>query len=80
MPQRDFVVTAIWDDEAEVWVSESDISGLHIEAATLEEFQREVREHAAELIVENHYRDVDLSRETLSSLIPTIFYKTATAA
>jgi predicted RNase H-like HicB family nuclease len=37
MEQRAYVVTAIWDDEAKVWVAESDdVPGLVTEAPTLE--------------------------------------------
>lgn len=49
-----FVVRALWDDEAKVYVSESDIKGLHIEAETLEDFEAVIFEHARELIFENH--------------------------
>ena len=36
---QSFYVKAIWDPEAEVWCSESDIPGLVIETATLAEFE-----------------------------------------
>ena len=36
---RHFFIKAIWDDEAQVFYSESDIKGLHIEAETLAEFE-----------------------------------------
>lgn len=74
MRQRNFEVTAVWDDEAEVWYSESNITGLHIEADTLEDFEREVREHAASLVVENHYRDEKIDLTNLADFIPTIFW------
>jgi hypothetical protein len=32
-------ITPIWDHEAQVYYSESNIRGLHIEAETLEEFE-----------------------------------------
>jgi len=51
-----FFVRALWDDEAKVYVSESDIKGLHIEAATLEEFESVIFEHARELIFDNHIK------------------------
>lgn len=50
-----FVIRALWDDEAKVYVSESDIKGLHIEAATLEEFESVIFEHAREFVIENHF-------------------------
>lgn len=76
MEKRNFEITAVWDEKAQVWYAQSDIDGLHIEADTLPEFQECVREYAAELIVTNHYQDVDLSKEELPSLIPAIFLKT----
>ena len=33
--KRKYLVTAIWDEEAQVFYSKSDIHGLHIEAETL---------------------------------------------
>ncbi len=33
--KRSFSVNAVWDDEDQIWLSESDISGLHIEVKTL---------------------------------------------
>ena len=75
MSKLNFEVAAIWDDEAGVWVSESDIIGLHIEADTIEEFEREVREHAADLIVENHIDKADWANRSLRDLIPTVFLR-----
>lgn len=53
--KRNFYVTAIWDEEAGIYYSESDIIGLHIEAETIEEFEQVIDEFAAELIIENHF-------------------------
>jgi len=75
MPNPSFEIVALWDGEAGVWVSESDIVGLHIEAETLEEFEKEVRQHAAHLIVENHYKGVDVKNADLRDLIPAIFWR-----
>lgn len=47
-------VKAVWDAEAEVFYSESDIEGLHIEAATLDEFEAIMLDAAPELIMVNH--------------------------
>lgn len=52
--KRTFYVRAVWDEEAQVFYSESDISGLHIEAATLDEFEAVMSEFAEELIAANH--------------------------
>ena len=49
-----FTVRAVWDEEAGVYYSDSDISGLHIEAENLEDFERDLFDAAAELIVANH--------------------------
>lgn len=56
--KRVFTVEAIWDEEAKVFYSESDISGLHIETRTLEEFEEVMNDVTAELIVANHMRAV----------------------
>lgn len=50
---EDFYVKAIWDPEAGVWCSESDIPGLVIETATLAEFESLARHFAPELLAEN---------------------------
>lgn len=49
-----FFVRALWDDEAKIYVSESDIKGLYIEAETLEDFEAVVFAHAGDLIFDNH--------------------------
>ena len=54
MSKRIFTVKAVWDEAARVFHSESDITGLHIEAPTLEEFEAAIQEHAADLIEANH--------------------------
>ncbi len=48
-----FYVKAIWDSEAEVWCSESNILGLVLETATLAEFESLARHFAPELLAEN---------------------------
>jgi len=50
---QSFYVKAIWDPEAEVWCSESDIPGLVIETATLAEFESLARQFASDLLTEN---------------------------
>ena len=54
MKNCDFSVKATWDADAGVFVSESDIVGLHIEAQTLEEFRQIMDENALDLIADNH--------------------------
>ena len=50
---QSFYVKAIWDPEAGVWCSESDIPGLVIETATLAEFESLARDFAPELLASN---------------------------
>ena len=52
--KRVFTVKAIWDDEAQVFYAQSDIQGLHIEAASLDEFEAIMLDAAPELIMVNH--------------------------
>ena len=75
MTKRHFEVRAVWDDEARVYFSESDIIGLHIEAETMEEFERLVNQEAAELIVANHYSAEDMASLPLRELIPALVWK-----
>lgn len=70
--KRAYFVRACWDEDAEVFWSESDIKGLHIEAATLEEFQDLVEELAPDLIFENHLRHQELGATPLRDLIPSV--------
>jgi len=72
MAQRRFTVRAIWDAEASVWIADSDIIGLHVEAPTLSEFQDLVGEFAADLIVANHFSADDLENSELRDLIPAV--------
>jgi hypothetical protein len=75
MKPFEFYVKAIWDAEAGVWVSESDIIGLHVEAASLEEFEAAAAELGPQLIVENHITKRDLAQRSLSELIPWIKFR-----
>ncbi|RNC97095.1 MAG: DUF1902 domain-containing protein [Oricola sp.] len=36
---RTYTVRAVWDDDAKVWVADSDIEGLHIEADSIDAFE-----------------------------------------
>jgi len=54
MVKRSFTLRALWDDQARIYYSESDIIGLHIEASTLDEFERAMMEMGPELIKANH--------------------------
>jgi hypothetical protein len=75
MIRRTFHVTAVWDDEAGVYVSDSDIIGFHIEATTLEEFESLMNECALDLIIANHRRPEDFAEHTARELLPTIIWE-----
>ena len=72
--KRSFYVKAVWDDEAGVYISDSDIDGLHIQADTLDEFEAVMNDAAPELIVANHYASDDLASTPMRDLIPSIFW------
>lgn len=72
MAKRSFVVSALWDEEAQVFYSESDIIGLHVEAPSIEEFEALVVDLAPELVIENHLKP-ELGSLSLRDLIPSIF-------
>ena len=74
-PLPPFTVTAIWDDEAELWVSETDISGLVIEAATLDEFEALVFALAPEMILDNHLRPEGLADAPAREVMPSVIWK-----
>jgi hypothetical protein len=48
-----FSVTAMWDSEAQVFTSSSDVPGLVIEAETFEEFVALVEELAPDVLAAN---------------------------
>lgn len=70
-----FRVKALWDAEAGVFYADSDIEGLHIEAATLDEFEAIMLEVAPELIMVNHRSLSDLAQHSLKDLIPAIVWQ-----
>ena len=70
-----FLVTAVWDDEAQVFYAESNITGLHIEAATIEEFETVMMEVGPTLVMENHITKRDLSEKSILDMIPSIFLR-----
>lgn len=75
MPQRSFRVEALWDDEAKVYVSKSEIIGLHIEAATLEDFEAVLFDVGPELIIANHVSREDIETRPLSEIVPGIIWQ-----
>ncbi len=72
---RTFFIKAVWDAEAGVFYSESDIEGLHIEARTIDEFEDVMRENAVEMIVSNHISKDELASKPLKELIPGILWQ-----
>jgi Domain of unknown function (DUF1902) len=75
MVKRTFSVAAFWDEEAKVYVSQSDIIGLHIEAETLEEFEDIMHETAVDLIVANHFTAPEIASTAMRDLIPAILWQ-----
>ena len=72
MINRSFHVRAIWDPEENLFYSESNIIGLHLEAPTFEEFEAILMDVAPDLIVANHLTDADLAGTPLRDLVPAI--------
>ena len=75
MTKRTFTVQACWDQDAGVFYSKSDIEGLHIEAATLDEFEEVIMDVAVELVVANHISPEDLAKKPLKDIIPGVVLK-----
>lgn len=73
--KRNFTIKAVWDEDAKVFFSQSDIVGLHIEAATIEEFERVMHENALDMVIANHIKPQELAKKSLADLIPTIFWE-----
>ncbi len=73
--KRTFVIKALWDEDAKVFVSESDIDGLHIEAETIEEFEEIIKECAIELIIANHLSAPEIADRSIRELIPAILWQ-----
>ncbi len=61
--KRTFTVKAVWDNEAQVFYAQSDIEGLHIEAASLDEFEEIIIDAAPELIMANHRSVSEIARK-----------------
>lgn len=72
MAHQSFYIRARWDEEAKVFFSESDISGLHIEAESLEEFEKILDDIALELIIANHIEPEVIATRSPKEWVPTI--------
>ena len=59
MERRPFFVEPVWDENADVFWSKSNIGGFHIEARNLEEFRDVMKENMADLIIARYldFRD-----------------------
>jgi Domain of unknown function (DUF1902) len=73
--KRTYFIRAVWDDDAGVYYSESDILGLHIESASLDEFEEVMNEVAIELIMTNHVSAPELAGTPLRDLVPAIIWQ-----
>ncbi len=73
--KRTFSIKACWDDKAKVYYSESDIKGLHIEAATLDEFECIMKDLAVDLVIANHIEAPDFANKPMRELIPAILWQ-----
>lgn len=70
-----FYVKALWDDEAKVFYSESDIVGLHIEAATIEDFVVVMEDLAPQMVLENHMTKQDIAKKSILEMISSIIFQ-----
>jgi len=75
MAKRMFSVTALWDDAAKVFYSDSDIIGLHIEAPTIEEFEVVMMDVAPGLVISNHVSKAELAALAPEDIIPAILWQ-----
>jgi Domain of unknown function (DUF1902) len=75
MTKRTFSVRAVWDPEAKVYYSESDIFGLHIETKSLDEFEDVMMAEGVNLILANHVSLVDFANTSLRDLVPAIVWQ-----
>ncbi len=73
--KRSFYVRALWDDEAKRYYSQSDIRGLHIETASLDEFEMVLQDVALDLVFSNHVTPEEMASIPLRELVPTILWE-----
>jgi len=71
-----FYIRPVWDDEAKVYVSASNIIGLNIEAETADEIYEIAKECAIDLIIANHLSELDVLNNPIKDLIPFIYFQT----
>ena len=79
MSKRDthmkFYISAVWDDEAEVYVSESNIRGLHIIAESIEEFEEVMEDAAFDMIMANHITPNKLDSKPIREFFPNLTFR-----
>lgn len=73
--KRTFFIRAIWDAEAGVFYSETDIEGLHIEAPNVDAFEEVIFDTAVDLIVANHISIAEMAETPMKDLIPAILWE-----
>ena len=73
--KRTFYVKAIWDEVASIWISETDIEGLFINAKDLNEFEDIVNEFAGELVLENHWKHENIPAAVIGKTVPIIMWQ-----
>ncbi len=73
--KRTFFVRALWDDEAKIWYSETDIDGLFINAKDLNEFEDVISEFAGDLVLENHWQHGQVPEEMIKTTVPIILWQ-----
>ena len=70
-----FYVKALWDEDAKVFYSESDIVGLHIEAVTIAEFIELMEDLAPQMVLDNHVSKQDLAKKSLIDMVSSIIFQ-----
>ena len=70
-----FYIRPVWDDEAKVYISASNIIGLNIEAETADEIYEIAKDCAVDLIIANHLSDLDILNNPIKDLIPFIHFQ-----
>ena len=69
-----FYIRPVWDEDAKVYISDSNIVGLNIEAKTVKEIYDIAQECAVDLILANHLTEFDIKNHPIKDLIPSIHY------
>ena len=73
--KQEFYIEALWDEEAKVYYSKSDIPGLNIEANSLGEFEDYMQDLVPILLIENVLKPI-LEENILRKMNPNSKVKT----